>query len=241
MAERETGPIHVGIIVCPNFAAMDVFGVHTVFGTLPYIGLRSDVHVHLLWKDTKEFSAIPPWPMRANRAFAEAPEVLDVLALGALPPDFVHDEEAMGFVAEHGARASSLIGVCAGSLVVGAAGLLVGYRATTNFHMFEQLALTGAIPTRGHVVVDRNRYTSGPVIGGFDASLAIVGRLCGEDVARELELHFEHLAEPPFGTGRPELAGPALTEQALSRLTGLAGETRRHLAEACRRRGLAPS
>jgi transcriptional regulator GlxA family with amidase domain len=241
MAEKETGPIHVGIVVCPNFAAMDIFGVYTVFGVPPYLGLRPDIYVHLLWKDSDEFSAIPPFPMRATKTFADCPKNLDVLALGALPPNFVDDDEAMDFVAEYGARASYLIGVCAGSLVLGAAGLLKGYRATTNFHALDQLAITGAIPTKGHVVVDRNRYTSGPAVGAYDASLAILGRLCGEEVAREHELHLEHLAEPPFGTGRPDLAGEALTRRALGRLVAYADETNRRLVEACRRREVSAS
>lgn len=237
MSTVKTGPIHVGIVACPHFAAIDIVGVYTVFGVPPLLGMRPDIAVHFVGKNLDELSAMPPWPMRATTTFADCPQPLDVLAIGALPPDFMADEEAMHFVATAGAKASYLIGVCGGSLVLGAAGLLKGYRATTNFHMLDQLEVTGAIPTRGHVVVDRNRFTTGPVVGAYDASLTILGELCGPEIARELELHLEHVAEPPFRTGSPELAGEGLTRLAMSRIAGMASEHRTQLVAACERRG----
>lgn len=234
-------PIHVGIVVAPNFCAMDIFGVHTVFGVPPCIGLRTDIYVHLIGKDLHEFNAVPTFPMRATTNYASCPQPLDVLALGAMPPSFFSDEEGMNFVAEAGQQAGYLIGVCGGAQVLGAAGLLMGYRATSNFHAVDELGVCGAIPTKGHVVVDRNRYTSGPAIGAYDASLMILGELCGTEVARELELHLEHLAEPPHRTGRPELAGEELTRRAVARLRALTGETQDWFAAACAKRGLPAS
>jgi transcriptional regulator GlxA family with amidase domain len=238
MSLMKTGPIHVGIVVCPNFCALDVFGVYTVFGVPPLIGLRPDIHVHFIGKDTEEFSAVPPFPMRATTTYSKCPQPLDVLALGAMPPTFFDDEEGMDFVAEAGKRASYLIGVCGGVQVLGAAGLLKGYRATSNFHAVDQLGICGAIPTKGHVVVDRNRYTSGPAIGAYDASLMILGEMCGPEVAREHELHLQHMAEPPYRTGRPELAGEELTQRALHRLRALTGEAQDWFAASCRKRGV---
>lgn len=238
MSKVKTGPIHVGIMVAPNFGAIDIFGVYTVFGVPPFIGLRPDISVHFVGKNLKELSAIPPWPMRATTTYADCPQPLDVLAVGAMPPDFLDDDAAMDFVATAGARASYLIGICDGSLALGAAGLLKGYRATCSFHSIDHLAVTGAIPTKGHVVVDRNRYTSGPVVGAYDASLAVLSELCGSEIARELELHLEHVAEPPFGIGRPELAGEELTKRAFDRVQPFAREGHARVAAACRRRGV---
>jgi transcriptional regulator GlxA family with amidase domain len=170
--------------------------------------------------------------------YADCPRPLDVLAVGAMPPTFFADDEGMDFVASAGREAGYLIGVCGGTQVLGAAGLLKGYKATTNFHALDELGICGAVPTKGHVVADRNRYTSGPAVGAYDAALMILGELCGPEVAREHELHLEHLAEPPFRTGRPELAGDALTRQAVARLRALTGETQNFFADACKRRGV---
>jgi transcriptional regulator GlxA family with amidase domain len=235
---KKEGPINIGIIVSPQFGAIDIFGVYTVFGVPPFIGLRPDINVHFIGKNLEEFNAIPPWPMRATTTFKDCPQPLDVLAIGAQPPSFMDDDEAMDFVAEAGSSASYLIGICDGALTLGAAGLLKGYKATCSFHSINHLSLTGAIPTRGHVVVDRNRYTSGPVIGAYDASLMVLGELCGLDVARELELHLEHLSEPPFGVGRPELAGDELTKIAFERVQPFAKDGHERIAAACSRRGI---
>ncbi len=238
MTTPKSGPIHVGILVGPHFCAMDIFGVYTVFGVPPFIGLRPDITVHFVGKDTAEFSAIPPLPMRATTTYRDCPRPLDVLAVGAMAPTFFDDDEGMDFVAAAGAEASYLIGVCGGVQVLGAAGLLTGYRATTNFHALDQLGVCGAIPTKGHVVVDRNRYTSGPAVGAYDAAFMILGELCGAEVAREHELHLEPLAEPPFRTGRPELAGEELTRRAVDRLRALTGETQNRFSAACAKRGV---
>ena len=238
MTTFKTGPIHVGIVVSPYFCALDVFGVYTIFGVPPCLGLRPDIHVHLIGADLNEFSAVPPWPMRATTTFETCPRPLDVLAVGAMPPAFLTDVRGMTFVAQAGQEAGFLLGVCGGVQVLGAAGLLQGYRATTNFHSLDALHHCGAVPTTGHVVVDRNRYTSGPAIGAYDASLMILAELCGPEVARELELHLEHLSEPPFRTGRPELAGRELTYRALERLRGISSDASGEFARVCKLRGL---
>ena len=238
MPEPKTGPIHVGIMVAPQFGAIDIFGVYTVFGVPSYMGLRPDITVHFVGKTLEEFSAIPPWPMRATTTYSDCPRPLDVLAVGAMPPSFLDDDEALDFLAAAGAEAGYLIGVCDGTLALGAAGLLKGHRATCSFHSLDHVALTGAIPAKGHVVRDRNRFTSGPVVGAYDASLAVLGELCGEEIAKELELHLEHLSEPPFGIGRPELAGEALTKRAFDRVQPYAQEGHARIAAACKRRGV---
>lgn len=117
--------------------------------------------------------------------------------------------------------------VCAGSLVLGAAGLLDGYRATSNFHVVDLLSHFGATPVRGgHVVEDRNRLTAGPVTGSLEIALRLIHDLCGEEVARESELQLEYDPRPPYRTGSPELAGPDLTAKALARFAPLAEMSR---------------
>lgn len=201
--------LQVGIFVCPGFFLVDIIGVQTIFGLLPH------AEVHLIWKTKERISAAPEFPTHATTTFAECPRDLDILLIGAVPPAILEDEESLAFLADRGSRARWVAGVCAGSLVLGAAGLLSGYRATSNFHVVDRLSLFGATPVRGGVVEDRNRITAGPATGSFDIGLRLAADLIGEDAAREIELQLEYDPHPPYGTGTPERAGPELTARAL--------------------------
>ncbi|MGK3976656.1 DJ-1/PfpI family protein [Sorangium sp. So ce118] len=225
--------LRVALFVCPGFFLPDNIGLQTVFGVLP------NVDLHLVWKNRDEIKGIPHFTTRATTPFSDCPKTLDILHVPAVPPHVMEDEESLAFLAEHGSRAAWLSGVCGGSLMLGAAGLLKGYRATTNFHMHDQLAHYGAIPTKGNVVEDRNRITSGPVSGGFDLALRLLGRLWGDEIARDCELDMEYAPEPPYGTGSPELAGPELTARSMQRMAPLIEEARQVGIRASRRLGIA--
>jgi transcriptional regulator GlxA family with amidase domain len=202
--------LQIAILVCPGYAPVDMIGLHTIFGILP--GAR----VHLVWEDLDEVVGVPTFPTRATTTFADCPVDLDVLFSGAVMPPILEDEETLAFLADRGSRARWVGGACGGSLLMGAAGLLRGYRATTNFQQHDLLARFGAIPTRGNVVEDRNRITAGPLTGSIEIALRLVRDFYGDDVAREMELQIEYAPAPPFGVGTPELAGPELTRQALA-------------------------
>jgi transcriptional regulator GlxA family with amidase domain len=211
----ERREVRVAILVCPGFMPVDIIGVHTVFGMLP------GAQVHLVWKDLDEVLGVPTFPTRATTTFADCPADLDLLFTGAVLPDVFDDVETLEFLADRGSRARWVGSACAGSLLLGAAGLLRGYRATTNFQVHDQLARFGAIPTRGNVVEDRNRITAGPLTGGIEIALRLVQDLYGDDLARETELQIEYLPNPLFGVGSPELAGPELTRRVLARSVAL--------------------
>lgn len=204
-------PLKVAILVCPGFAIMDVIGPHTIFGVAP------NTEVHLVWKNTDQFDAIPRFPSQATVSFADCPEDLDVVVVGAVPPEVLADVEVQDFFLRHHERGAFVIGVCVGSLLLGAAGLLDGRRATTNFQNMSALDGVGATAVPGgDVVVDGRIYTAGPVTGGFEAALLVLAHLRGEAVARFVELAIEYAPKPPFGTGSPELAGPELAGQAIA-------------------------
>lgn len=227
--------LKVAIFVCPGFAPVDMIGFHTLFGVLP------TVELHLVWKNKELIIGAPTLPIHATTTFDECPRDLDVLFVGAVPPPLFEDQESLDFLADRGSRARWVAGVCGGSLLLGAAGLLRGYRATTNFHVHEALQHFGAIPTRGNVVEDRNRITSGPATGGFEVALRLLQDLVGEEVAREMELQIEYDPRPLFRTGSPELAGPHLTEIAFQRTAALNVPTLEAARRAGARLGLATS
>jgi len=120
----------------------------------------------------------------------------------------LRDDRTLDFIADVGSRATWVASVCNGSLLLGAAGLLKGYRAASHWYTREQLSLFGAIPTDARYVIDRNRATGGGMTAGVDFGIAMIGRILGEPTGRIFELLFEYAPQPPFGTGRPELADP---------------------------------
>jgi cyclohexyl-isocyanide hydratase len=111
--------------------------------------------------------------------------------------------------------------VCGGSLLLGAAGLLQGYRATSHWAAREVLRMFGAEPVAERVVVDRNRITGGGVTAGIDFGLVLVALLRGDDAAKVVQLMLEYDPAPPFDAGTPSGAGPALVERAIGLMSGV--------------------
>src|SRR5262249_24150798 len=120
------------------------------------------------------------------------------------------------FLADRGARAKYVTSVCSGSLQLGAAGLLKGYKGTSHWAEREGLSTFGAEPTDAPVVVARNRITGGGVSAGVDFGLVVLAKLRGDDAAKFTQLAMEYDPEPPFNSGSPRTADPAIVQQALS-------------------------
>ncbi|MFI5775862.1 DJ-1/PfpI family protein [Nocardia sp. NPDC051570] len=200
-------PIKIAILVAPGWMPIDVLGAQTAFLLLP------NVEFYFVGKTLDEVPANPPLPARATTTFEDCPADLDVLLCGAVGPQVFDDVETLEFLADRGARARYVGGICFGALLVGAAGLLDGYRATTNYHARHLLPLVGATLEPGNVVRDRNRFTAGPVTGSIELGLHLVHDLLGEDIARTQEYLIEYAPEPVFGVGTPELAGREIQDR----------------------------
>jgi cyclohexyl-isocyanide hydratase len=114
--------------------------------------------------------------------------------------------------------------VCTGALILGAAGLLDGYNAATHWGFVELLPAFGARHVPGRVVIDRNRITGGGVTAGIDFALRLVAELAGEGVAKAIQLALEYDPAPPFASGHPEVADPALVAQLRTRFAALTGQ-----------------
>jgi len=119
----------------------------------------------------------------------------------------------IAYLAAAGKNAAYVTSVCTGSLLLAAAGLLQGYKATCHWMSIDQLSLFGVAALPQRVVVDRNRITGAGVTSGMDFALTVVAALRGEELAKRLELVLEYDPQPPFRSGTPSLAGPAVVQQ----------------------------
>ena len=140
---------------------------------------------------------------------------------GAKPTlDLMGDSAAVAFLADRGSRAKWVCSVCTGSLVLGAAGLLRGYRAASHWSMRDALKQFGAEPSSDRVCVDRNRLTGGGITAGIDFGIAVAGQWAGETKGRVIELLLEYAPQPPYGTGRPDRADAQTLAAARAMLQG---------------------
>jgi cyclohexyl-isocyanide hydratase len=154
--------------------------------------------------------------------FAECP-ALDVLCVpgGAGINALLRDAEVLAFLRAQAARARYVTSVCTGSLVLGAAGLLKGRRATTHWGAHDFLAKFGAVPTHGRVVRDGNLFTAGGVTAGIDFGLTVAAELLGQEQAQAIQLALEYAPEPPFRSGTPQEAPPQVLAAAKERLASM--------------------
>jgi len=213
--------LSIGMLLFPNITQLDLTGPYVVFSRMP------DTRVAVI--------AATPAPVRTewgltitpDAAFDVAPE-LDVLCVpgGWGVNAMLEDAPFLSFVRERAARARYVTSVCSGALLLGAAGLLRGYRATTHWMSVDLLPQLGAIPLRERVVADRNRITAAGVTAGIDLGLVIASELFGEQTAQEIQLAIEYDPAPPFASGSPRTA-PARVSTAVLRNSamGLAERT----------------
>jgi cyclohexyl-isocyanide hydratase len=185
--------IEIGILFYPGMTQLDVTGPFEVWARLP------NVRVHLLWKRIEPVTSDVGLALLPTTTFADCPN-LDVFCIGGGPGQVntMDDDEVIAFVRDKGGSARYITSVCAGCLILGAAGLLEGYRSACHWLMSDQLAAFGAIAVDERVVVDRNRISGGGVTAGIDFGFQVASELCGEDVAKKLQLMLEYQPEPPF-------------------------------------------
>lgn len=215
----------IGLLLFPRLTQLDLTAPFEVFTRLP------DSRVHLVWKSVAPVTADHGLVLSPTVSFSDCP-ALDVLLVpgGFGVQELLLDDDTLAFLRGQGATVQWVTAVCTGSLVLGAAGLLRGYRATSHWAYTELLELFGAIPTVGRVVTDRNRITGGGVTAGLDTALIIAAALFGRSVAEEIQLNIEYAPVPPFDSGRPETADRALLARVRGKLAPLLA-ARRVIAE----------
>jgi cyclohexyl-isocyanide hydratase len=193
--------IQIGLLVFPKLTQLDLTGPVQVFSSVP------GAKLHLIWKRIEPIQSDSVLVLTPTTTFAECPQ-LDVVCVpgGVGSDDLLNDEEVLAFLRKQADGAKFVTSVCTGSLVLGAAGLLRGYRAATHWTAMDNLAAFGAIPTQKRVVIDRNRVTGGGVTAGIDFALTLVAKLADEKTAQAIQLRLEYNPAPPFNAGSPDTA-----------------------------------
>ncbi len=195
--------IQIGFLVFPKVTQLDLTGPLQVLSRVP------GAKVHLVWKRIEPVPTDAVMKLLPTTTYAECPQ-LDVICVpgGAGADDMLNDEETLAFLRKQAPGARYVTAVCTGSLVLGAAGLLEGYRATTHWTAMEHLARFGAEPTRVRVCTDRNRITGGGVTAGIDFGLTLAAELSDSTTAQMIQLGVEYDPAPPFVSGSPDTAPP---------------------------------
>jgi cyclohexyl-isocyanide hydratase len=212
-----SAPLQIGLVIFPKVTQLDFTGPLQVFSSVP------GAKVHLIWKRIEPVPSDSVLALTPTITFADCPQ-LDVICVpgGAGTDDMVNDEEMLDFLRRQATGARYITSVCTGSLVLGAAGLLKGYRATTHWSAIDHLAPFGAVPTKTRVCVDRNRITGGGVTAGIDFALTLVSIMVDRPTAEAIQLRLEYNPAPPFNSGSPDTAPPEILARIKERIAPFA-------------------
>jgi cyclohexyl-isocyanide hydratase len=220
----------IGSLIFPGMDQVDFTGPFEVLSRMP--GAR----VHVAWKQMTPIKDVQGLTLTPTCQLAECPAV-DVLHVpgGFGQEALMEDQEVLAFIRNQAKGAKYVLSVCTGALICGAAGLLVGRKATTHWASFDLLKYFGAIPVQERTVVDHNLITSSGVTAGIDAALRLAGLLCGERAAQEIQLAIEYAPDPPFNSGTPATA-PADVYEAVRKRYESIQRKRKETAERVGRR-----
>lgn len=196
-------------IVAPvyeNFTMLDLVGPLEVLSMLPDCEILVTAATEgVVWPDMGLFPIVAPYAL-ADLEYADLVLVPGGTGTGAALQD-VRLVEGIGRLA---ASAQRICSVCTGSLLLGAAGLLGGKRATTHWMMLEALAEYQAVPVSERWIEDGKVLTAAGVSAGIDMALHLAAALAGEDAAKAIQLALEYSPAPPFGALSPQADGDLL-------------------------------
>ncbi len=198
----------IGMIIFPNLTQLDLTGPYEVFGRIP------SVKVLLIAESLQSVKSDSGLLLTPNETFESASQV-DILFVpgGCGIFEAMQSKKLLTFLQQQATNAKYVTSVCTGSLVLAAAGLLDGYKATTHWLSLNLLRLFNVEVVEDRVVIDRNRITGGGVTAGIDFGLVVVAKLFGEDVAKKVQLMLEYNPAPPFNAGSPKTADRMLVDE----------------------------
>ncbi|MCJ2079776.1 DJ-1/PfpI family protein [Methylobacterium sp. J-090] len=206
--------LQIGLLAFPDVQQLDLTAPYEVFAMIP------GATVHLVAAGLDPITSATGLVLTPTVRMADCP-VLDVLCVpgGVGVNALMTDRGVLAFVRERAKTARFVTSVCTGALVLGAAGLLEGRRATTHWASLDLLAAFGATPVAERVVRDGNLLTGGGVTAGIDFALALAAELVGRAGAEAIQLGLEYAPAPPFDAGTPGSAPPEVLAAARARLS----------------------
>jgi len=194
------GQEQIAMLVYPGFTALDLVGPHYFFACL----FGATVHLVTTEADLSPVASDLGLAIAPTVSMADAPRDCDVLFVPGGTDGtraVMTRADTMAWIRDRAARARWITSVCTGSMVLGAAGLLRGRKATSHWATHGVLADFGAIPVDSRIVADGNILTAAGVSAGLDFALALVERLRGRPYAQGLMLQAEYRPDPPFAGG----------------------------------------
>lgn len=203
--------MHVNFLLFPGLTQLDLTGPYEVLVRAP------DFRIDFVAKTLE--------PVRSDRGLVLLPtttlaaaQPCDLLVVPGGPgtDDAMLDPAWIAFTREQARTARFLFGICTGSLLLGAAGLLTGKRSACHWQAREFLHRFGALPSEERMCIDGNIFTSGGVTSGIDMAIKVVALLCDEAAAKQIQLQIEYDPEPPFPGGTPRTSEPAIVERCLA-------------------------
>jgi cyclohexyl-isocyanide hydratase len=199
--------MHVVMLLYPGMTQLDLTGPFEVLVQFKELSL------HLVAKNRDPVIDSGGLRLTPEVTFANCLKA-DILFVPGGPGQIslMEDAEVLAFLRRQAEGATYVTSVSTGSLILAAAGLLTGYRATCHWLSLNQLDFFGVVPVKERVVIDRNRMTGAGVTSGIDFALTLVAKLFGEERAKRAQLAMEYDPKPPFVGGSPETSAPALVE-----------------------------
>lgn len=209
------GSEQIAILVYPEFTALDALGPHYALAGM--MGATVRFVAKTLDPVPSEGASKGGFFVKPQLTFADCPERLDLLLVpGGLAGTLatISDVATLRFLRDRGMKAKRVASVCTGSLVLGAAGLLKGRKATSHWQTLEVLAAAGATPVPERVVFDGDDLvTAAGVSAGLDLGFELLRRFRGDFYAKGMQLLGEYDPQPPFpGGGNPRTADKVVVD-----------------------------
>lgn len=205
------GREQIAMLLYPGFTALDLVGPHYFFGSM----MGATVHLVTNQRDLAPVKSDLGLAVAPTITIEDCPREIDLLfAPGGTDGTLaaMEDQRTLGFFTERADHASYITSVCTGSLILAAAGLLKGKRATSHWCAISALESFGAVPTHERVVTDGKCITGAGVSAGLDFALAVVAEVRGKPYAEALMLQGEYQPKPPFAGGSLDTTPPEIAE-----------------------------
>lgn len=209
--------LHIGFLIYPYVTQLDATGPAQVLSRLP------DARIHMVAKRNEPVETDAGFALMPTGTFDDCPQ-LDVICVPGGPGQLaaMQDAPTLAFLQRQECAARYVTSVCGGALLLGAAGLLKGYKSACHWAFIDHLPLFGAEPVAERIVRDRNRISGGGVTAGIDFGLALAAEIAGEDTAKRIQLFLEYDPAPPFEAGSPAKAGPVIEAEVRAAFAAMA-------------------